>query len=329
MSIDPVSTTTLHPRTFRSNPLIRGVLRTLLPAAAVILALAAQVSVAPRLHLPHAGPDLVLLVVLGFAAAWGPTGGAVTGFAAGLAVDLAPPSVDAAGRHALLLTCVGALAGRTGSEVRTSALRTCILAGIYAGAAVLGNALLGTVLGDGGGITRAGLLTAAGAAGLYTAVATPIVVPGIARLARTSQNPGAQVLAPVGDPYAGPASAGGDYAAGGYGPYEGVTFRGAVATAGVRPLGSAARQTAHPVRPQPAHTAPAAHQPSAHTHPGHAHPDHTRPEHAHPAHEHAAHDDPPRTEAGQDHPAPEQHDPAAPDLPARGTVRAFQHPEAG
>jgi len=182
-----------------SNPAVRALLRLALPAATITLALAVEVSVIPHLHLPAAGPDLVLLVVLGFAAVWGAEGGALVGFAAGLALDLAPPSVGAIGRHAFILALVGALAGRAGREVRNSALRTCFLAGLYAGAAVLGNAVLGTLLGDGTGLGRPGLIIAVGAAALYTAVATPLIVPGIVALGRRTASPGARVLAPAGN----------------------------------------------------------------------------------------------------------------------------------
>lgn len=248
-----------------SNPLLRGLLRLLLPVAAIILALAAEVSMVPRLHLPAAGPDLLLLVVLGFAVVWGPAGGAVTGFAAGLALDIAPPSVDAIGRHALVLTCIGALAGRAGRKVSDSALRTCLLAGIYAGAAVLGNAALGTLLGAGAGLDRAGLAAAAGAAAFYTAVATPLIVPGLSALARRTQSPGARVLAPVGDAL----GSGSDF--GVRGAYEGITFRGVVAPAPATAMASVSGTTG-PGSPYPA-AASKPHAP-AHTitHPAHRDP---------------------------------------------------------
>jgi rod shape-determining protein MreD len=153
---------------------MRTALRLLLGAAAVTAALALQVSVLPRLHLPYAEPDLVLLAVLALSAVWGPNLGAPAGFLAGLAVDLAPPSVTAVGRHAIVLTLVGALAGRAAAEAHRSALRTSLLAGLYAGAATLGNAVLGTLLGEGGTLSSAGLFQGTLACALYTAVATPL-----------------------------------------------------------------------------------------------------------------------------------------------------------
>lgn len=178
---------------------MRALLRLLLAGAAVTLALALQLSVLPHLSLPAAEPDLVLLVVLALAGAWGAGLGAFTGFCAGLAVDLAPPSVTAAGRHALVLTLVGALAGRAAAEARRSAVRTSLLAGLYAGAATLGNAALGSLLGEGGTLTSSGLLTAVAACALYTVVATPLVLPGLAALARRADGRGSLLLAPAGN----------------------------------------------------------------------------------------------------------------------------------
>lgn len=178
---------------------MRTALRAPLFAASVVLALGLQVSVLPHLALPYAEPDLVLLAVLSFAVAWGPGLGGLAGFVAGLAVDLAPPSLTAAGRHAILLTLVGALAGRAAAEARRSAVRTSVLAGALAGIATLGNALLGTLLGSGGTLTSPGLLPGAGACALYTAVATPFVLPGLSALARRTDTRKTLVLAPAGN----------------------------------------------------------------------------------------------------------------------------------
>ncbi|MGH6653895.1 MAG: rod shape-determining protein MreD [Actinocrinis sp.] len=187
---------------------MRTLLRVALVAVTAIFVLALELSVAPRLHLPYAVPDLVLLAVLAFAAGWGTTGGAVCGFVLGLAQDLAPPSVGALGRHALVLALIGALAGSAVREMRRSALRTSLLAGMYAAAALVLNLLIGLVLGDGIGVSHSGLLLALTATALYTAVATPLIVPGLAALARLVDGPGAGFLAPVGNAVHGPAHTG-------------------------------------------------------------------------------------------------------------------------
>lgn len=178
---------------------MRPFLRFLLAAAAVTLALALQLSVLSQLHLPYAVPDLVLLVVVSLGIAWGRNLGAAAGFAAGLAVDLAPPSVTAAGRHAIVLTLVGALVGRLAPDLKRSALRTSAIAGILAGLATLGNAVIGSLLGEGGTIGSADLLRGAAACALYTAVATPFILPGLAALARRAEGRRTLLLAPVGN----------------------------------------------------------------------------------------------------------------------------------
>lgn len=178
---------------------MRAAYRALLATAALALALACQLSILPHLALPYAVPDLVLLTVLALAGAWGPNQGALVGFCAGLAVDLVPPSVTAAGRHALVLTLVGALAGRAAAEARRSALRTSLLAGGYAGVATLANAALGSLVGTGGTLTSPGLLRGVGACALYTAVATPLVLPGLTALARRHEGRKSAILAPAGN----------------------------------------------------------------------------------------------------------------------------------
>jgi rod shape-determining protein MreD len=178
---------------------MRPLLRLALAAAAIVLTLTLELSVLPHLSLPRAEPDLVLLAVLALAGAWGAGRGALTGFVAGLAIDLAPPSTSAAGRHALVLTLVGALAGRAAAEARRSALRASLLAGLYAGAAVFADAALGSLLGQGGTLTTPGLPLGAAACALYTAVATPFILPGLGALARRTEGRRTLLLAPVGN----------------------------------------------------------------------------------------------------------------------------------
>lgn len=178
---------------------MRAVYRIVLAALAVPLALTLELSVLPRLSLPYAVPDLVLLTVLALAGAWGPNQGALLGFCAGLLVDLTPPSITAAGRHALVLTLVGALAGRTAAEARRSALRTSLLAGFYAGLATFAYAALGSLIGLGGTLTSPGLVRGAAACALYTAVATPLVLPWLTALGRRAEGRKTLVLAPAGN----------------------------------------------------------------------------------------------------------------------------------
>ncbi|MQA87822.1 MAG: rod shape-determining protein MreD [Streptosporangiales bacterium] len=123
--------------------------RKLLGAALVAAALVGQVTLVARLPLPGGvTPDLVLLVVVAFALTNGPLPGSVTGFAAGLAADLAPPADHTIGRYALVLCLVGYLCGLVQDDLKDSA-NLAFLAMVVG---VTGGSLLyvgvGAVLGD-------------------------------------------------------------------------------------------------------------------------------------------------------------------------------------
>ena len=81
---------------------------------ALFTAVVVQLTVVNRLPLPgSAAPDLVLLLVAAIAVATTPAVGAVTGFAGGLALDVAPPAGHYAGEYALVFCLVGYAAART------------------------------------------------------------------------------------------------------------------------------------------------------------------------------------------------------------------------
>ncbi|MBA2769883.1 MAG: rod shape-determining protein MreD [Sporichthyaceae bacterium] len=122
--------------------------RLLLAAVLVASALAAQVTLLNRLSLPGATPDLVLLVVVALALALGPTFGLVTGFTAGLALDLVPPADHEIGRWALVLTVIGYLAGLAQAETRRSAFVPLAVVALAAAASVLLYAGLGALMAD-------------------------------------------------------------------------------------------------------------------------------------------------------------------------------------
>ncbi len=117
--------------------------------AAVLLAAALllQLTVLNRLHLPGGGvPDLMLVLVASLAIATGPVPGMVTGFAAGLCLDLAPPGSQLIGQYALVFCLVGWAAGRLSRAAGRSPLRAL---GFVAVVVVAGEALaagLGLVL---------------------------------------------------------------------------------------------------------------------------------------------------------------------------------------
>ena len=136
-------------------------MRGLISAAVVAVAVVIQLAVADRIAFPGwagggAGPDLVLLTVAALALATGPMVGTLTGFCAGLALDVAPPAGHLVGQDALVFCLVGYACGlfATGSgadgtpEPEHSALFEI---GVTAAGAVCGEAMvaaLGVMLSD-------------------------------------------------------------------------------------------------------------------------------------------------------------------------------------
>jgi rod shape-determining protein MreD len=113
--------------------------RAVLSAAVIAVALVLQLTLVNRLTLPGGGaPDLVLLVVVALGLYGGPAAGALTGFCAGLALDLAPPASYLIGEYALVFCVVGYLCGR----IRPLRERSALLAI----AAAMAGAVVGEVL---------------------------------------------------------------------------------------------------------------------------------------------------------------------------------------
>lgn len=158
-------------------------MRVALSAALLVLAVGAQFAVLAPIRLPGATPDLVLLVALALALEYGPAAGMVIGFAAGLALDLAPPADHPVGQWAMVLCVVGYVAGLA----REDAAEWVIVAiGVVAFCAAAANVLyagVGGLLGD-PRVTWSGLISAIPVAVLYDVLLTPFVVPGIGVLAR-------------------------------------------------------------------------------------------------------------------------------------------------
>jgi rod shape-determining protein MreD len=123
--------------------------RVLLATAAILAAVLLQVTVLNNLPFPGgSGPDLVLVTVVAMALAGGPREGAVIGFAAGLALDIAPPASGLLGQSALVFCLVGYGCGRLRVALERSAWLP--LAGVALGAAA-GEALyalVGLTFGD-------------------------------------------------------------------------------------------------------------------------------------------------------------------------------------
>jgi len=124
--------------------------RTALSAGAIGVALVLQLTVIDRLPLPGGAPDLVLLVVVALGLTGGPVAGMLTGFWAGLALDVAPPAGYLVGEHALVFCLVGYGCGRlSGITDRSAASSLGIAAMAAAGGEVL-QVIVGLMFGDPG-----------------------------------------------------------------------------------------------------------------------------------------------------------------------------------
>ena len=87
---------------------MRGLISFVVVAVTVIV----QLTVVDRIAFPGgAGPNLVLLAVAALALAGGPLTGALTGFWAGLALDVAPPGSHFVGQDALVFCLIGYACG--------------------------------------------------------------------------------------------------------------------------------------------------------------------------------------------------------------------------
>jgi rod shape-determining protein MreD len=158
-------------------------LRAVVVTAVVVLAVTVQLGVLPAIAIADVVPNLVLVVVIGFALARGPEYGVLVGFAAGLALDLAPPADHTAGRWALAFVVVGYLAGLARRDARASALAAVLVvaAGSFIGTSLF--ALSGLLLQD-GGVTVEGVMHVLPIALVYDVVLTPLVIPAVLALMR-------------------------------------------------------------------------------------------------------------------------------------------------
>jgi rod shape-determining protein MreD len=159
--------------------------RLFLSAVLIVVALVVQVSVLARLQLPGAVPDLLMLVVLGLALVYGPTGGCLIGFCAGLLADIAPPSDHAVGRYALVLCVLGYAAGLARPDNRRlrSVTGPLLVVAVAAVTATLLYAAVGALVGD-TAARHVGLVGLVLSALVYDLLLAPFVVPGVMALAR-------------------------------------------------------------------------------------------------------------------------------------------------
>jgi rod shape-determining protein MreD len=147
----------------------------------VLAALVLQVSVLPHLAWQGVVPNVTLLVVVACSLSQGETFGMMLGFAAGLALDLAPPADHLAGRWALALVLVGYVAGRVRADRGrgVSTVLATVAACSFLGTSVF--ALTGLLLDD-LHVAVPGLLQVVGLALVLDLLVTPVVVPVVVRL---------------------------------------------------------------------------------------------------------------------------------------------------
>jgi rod shape-determining protein MreD len=177
-------------------------------AVALFAAVVLQFSVVNRLPLPGApatgwvGPDLVLLLVAAIAVCVSPAAAAVTGFAGGLALDIAPPATHYAGEYALVFCLAGyGAAGAVQFTWNRSGERDPVtvfaVMAAAAGAGEAGKAALGLLLSD-PNVTGAVVSRVLPAAVLYDLILAPLVFWPVARLtaAAARDRAGEGALAP-------------------------------------------------------------------------------------------------------------------------------------
>jgi rod shape-determining protein MreD len=110
---------------------------------ALFVAVVVQLTVVNRLPLPGGtGPDLVLLLVTAVAVSTNPMTGLLTGFAGGLALDVAPPATHYAGEYALVFCLAGYFAARiaAASDATTGERNPWVELGVMAAATAAGEA---------------------------------------------------------------------------------------------------------------------------------------------------------------------------------------------
>jgi rod shape-determining protein MreD len=185
-----------------------GALRKALVGAALpvalFLAVVVQLTVVNRLPLPGGdAPDLVLLLVAAVAVTSNPMIATLTGFAGGLALDIAPPVSHYAGEYALIFCLVGYLAARvmaaisaaSGGAERDPSIALAVMAAAAA-AGEAGKAALGMLLSD-PNVTGPVIRHVLPGAILYDLLLTPVVYWLVALVARLARPVSERAPAPV------------------------------------------------------------------------------------------------------------------------------------
>ena len=123
--------------------------RVLLAGLILFAAVVCQVTVLDNLPFPGGSPpDLVLLAVVTLALVTGPEAGAIAGFTAGLALDIAPPATGLLGLSALVFCLVGYGCGKLRAPLEDASWLplAAVALGVAGGEALY--ALVGVTFGD-------------------------------------------------------------------------------------------------------------------------------------------------------------------------------------
>ena len=181
------------------KPLVAVALPVALFAAVVV-----QLTVVNRLPLPGGdAPDLVLLLVTAVAVTSNTMTATLTGFAGGLALDIAPPVTHYAGEYALVFCLVGYLAARvtaatsaaSGGAERDPSISLAVMA-VAVAAGEAGKAGLGLLLSD-PNVTGPAIRHVLPGAILYDLLLTPVVYGLVSLVAGLARPASARAPAPV------------------------------------------------------------------------------------------------------------------------------------
>ena len=164
-------------------------MRALVSVVVIAFTVVLQLTIVDRIAFPGgAGPNLVLLAVAALALAGGPMAGVLTGFLAGLALDVAPPGSHFVGQNALVFCLVGYACGLLAEEAGDPEQEHTALFEIVvtAAGAVLGEtllALLGVMLSD-PRVTWPAITNVLPAAVVYDVLLCPFVLYAVAATLR-------------------------------------------------------------------------------------------------------------------------------------------------
>jgi rod shape-determining protein MreD len=166
-------------------------------ALAVAVAALVQVAMLDQVRFLGGAPDLIAVTVVCAALARGPVAGALTGFVAGLAVDVVGAGLI--GTSSLALTPIGYVVGAYGERLaRTAAVRPVFLVGIAAAASLLTRVLLSQLLGlEPAG--RTSVIFAAVPTALLTMLIALVALPLLRRAVRYGRAAPGGLPAAIGD----------------------------------------------------------------------------------------------------------------------------------